>query len=128
MATPKQAFVAGPQDVLVKIGLNSAGNITVTPDPFYIRKGIDEKVVWLCTENHEHGTEASPCFTVDFNKNEKILNVNKNLPGSPFRDWHFCGHGASSGPAIVAPNEEKLYKYTVSMHGKSVDPEGGVKP
>jgi len=115
------------KDVEVEIGLDKQGNITITPDPFSVSILADEQVVWKCTLNHQHGSQGSPCFTVDFNKNQNILNVNRNLPGSPFSDWHFCGHSASSGPAKVKDNK-KLYKYTVNMNGKSVDPEGGVRP
>jgi hypothetical protein len=103
-------------NVIVKIALSSNG-IHVTPDPFYISIKNNEQVVWECAGHQNHGTPGSPCFTVDFN----------DAGGSPFSDWHFQNHGASSGPATVHPDDKKLYKYTVSMHGRSIDPSGGVR-
>jgi hypothetical protein len=128
MATPKQVIVQGPKDVLVEIGLDPQKNITVKPDPFKVSKKKEQQVVWKCTLNHEHGAGGVPCFTVDFNANEGMLDLKQHRSGTPFSNWHFCGHGAASGPAIVTPDETKLYKYTVSMNGNSLDPKGGVDP
>jgi|GEM_PF-1649859 len=124
MATPTRVFAPGPKDVVVKIGLDPKGNITVSPDPFWVSKGKEPQVnvMWVCTVDHQHGTGGSPCFTVDFNKEG----------GSPFNDWHFCGHGASSGLVRLdvkpCPSDKPSYKYTVNMNGKSYDPGGGVTP
>ena len=117
MATPEQVLVKGPKDVLVEIGLDVNGNITVKPEPFHVSKENKDQVVWQCikSEKHEHGSSGRPCFTVDFN--------DKN--GSPFSDWHFQDHGASSG---IVPDNIQLgsYKYTINMHGKKLDPTGVV--
>jgi hypothetical protein len=121
MATPKQAFVRGPKDVPVEIGLDPQGNITVKPDPFHVSKEQEQQVVWECkreiSEKHEHGSGGSPCFTVDFN--------DKN--GSPFKDWHFQNHGVPSGKVRgEVPDGPTPYKYTINMHGKKMDPTGVV--
>ena len=133
MATP--AFVKpGPNDIEVKIGFDESKKaITVAPDTFIVSKGLKptQKVMWVCTRtgDHVHGDHGIPCFTVDFNKNVGQLDSQKHLHGSPFRNWHFCGYGSvSSDLAVVDPTNEKLYKYTVSMCGHSVDPAGGVEP
>jgi hypothetical protein len=119
MATPEQVFVQGPKDILVEIGLDQNGNITVKPEEFRVSKQNKEQVVWKCiqSEKHEHGSGGRPCFTVAFN--------DKN--GSPFSDWHFQNHGASSGcvPDHV-PHGPTSYKYTINMHGKKMDPTGVV--
>ena len=120
MATPK-LVIRGPKDVLVEIGLDPEGNITVKPDPFHVSKGEEQQLVWECkreiSEKHDHGNEGSPCFTVDFNE--------KN--GSPFMDWHFQNHGVVSSKVredvLAGPTP---YKYTISMHGKKLDPTGVV--
>jgi hypothetical protein len=132
MATPKLAtIVPSPKDVEVKIGLDTLGNITVSPETFWVSKKNEAKVhvMWVCTVEHEHGAKGIPCFTVDFNKPEKMLDHSKHRYGTPFSNWHFCGHGANSGPvkADIEPDVTKIFKYTVSMDGKSVDPGGGVK-
>jgi hypothetical protein len=119
MSSPTLAPSPGPKDVVVKILLDDAGQIKAVPDPFWVSEGKDEKVMWVCTkENHQHGTADNPCFTVDFNTKD----------GSPFHGWHFSGHGASSGLAIKGGPYHKVYKYTISMSGKSCDPGGGVTP
>jgi hypothetical protein len=132
MATPKRARIApGPKDVVVMIGLDPTGNITVSPETFWVSKEKESKVnvMWVCTLEHEHGAEGIPCFTVDFNKNEKMLDPKLHRHGTPFSNWHFAGHGAPSGRVRrdVEPDSDKVYKYSVSMHGRSIDPGGGVK-
>lgn len=121
MASSKHALTTGHKAVTVEIGLDKHGRITVSPDPFWVSKGKKEEVVWKCAQNHPHDPNGIPCFTVDFNKHND---------SSPFENWHFQGHEAHSDcvRSNVIPDEFKVYSYTVSMHGKSLDPGGGVKP
>jgi len=115
MATPKLAFIPGPNDVVVEIKLDRDGKISVSLDPFYVHPKNKEQVVWVCTQNHEHKPQP-PCFIVDFDPSDK-----------PFDSAHFEGHPSQSGFATVQPHETKLYKYTVRMNGKVLDPKGGVR-
>jgi hypothetical protein len=116
MATPKLAFIPGPNDVVVEIGLDPGGKISVKPDPFWVSLGKKEQIVWVCTLNHEHKAQP-PCFIVDFDPSDK-----------PFGSAHFQGHPSPSGLASVPANDNKLYKYTVKVGNQTLDPKGGVKP
>jgi hypothetical protein len=114
MATPAR----GPssREVIVTIGLK-ADKITVDEDYFKVSKSLNEEVKWVCAQDHKHG-EDGPCFTVDFEKN-----------GSPFYESQFSSDAPFSGLArrnvLAGP---KIYKYTVRVGKKTLDPGGGVKP
>ena len=112
----KEAPALETREVLVKIGLDSKGNIEAVPDYFQVSKRRNEEVRWVCALNHEH-REEGPCFTVDFEKN-----------GSPFYESQFSSDAAVSGLARrnVLPGP-KVYEYTVRVGDKSLDPGGGVK-
>ena len=118
MATPKIVPQTAPQDVRVHIGLDANGNITVDPDPFWIYRCEDEQVKWVCVQNHKHGDASHPCFTVDFDKKT----------GSPFNNSNFQGHGALSDRPTSHAIHNHVYKYSVTVGDKTVDPGGGVKP
>ena len=113
----KEAPALETREVLVKIGLDSNGNIEAVPDYFQVSKRRNEEVRWVCTQDHEHSKDG-PCFTVDFEKN-----------GSPFYESQFSSEAPVSGLAKrnVMPGP-KIYNYTVRIAGKDdLDPGGGVK-
>jgi hypothetical protein len=112
----KEAPALETREVLVKIGLDSRGNIEAVPDYFQVSKRRNEEVRWVCGQDHEHPKDG-PCFTVDFEKN-----------GSPFYESQFSSDAPVSGLAkrSVLPGP-KIYNYTVRVGDKSLDPGGGVK-
>jgi|SRR5271167_2604525 len=113
----KEAPALESREVLVKIGLDSKGNIEAVPDYFEVSKRGNQEVRWVCVQNHEHD-EDGPCFTVDFEKN-----------GSPFYESQFSSDAPFSGLAKrnVLPGP-KRYNYTVRIPGKpDLDPGGGVR-
>jgi hypothetical protein len=114
MAT--QATALETREVIVKIGLDSEGNIEAVPNYFEVSKRRNEEVRWVCAQNHTHD-ECGPCFTVDFEKN-----------GSPFYESQFSSAAPVSGLAkrSVLPGP-KVYNYTVRVGDKTLDPGGGVK-
>jgi hypothetical protein len=114
MATP--ALGPSSREVIVKIGL-AGDEIALDKDYFEVSKSLNEEVKWVCAQDHKHG-ECGPCFTVDFEKN-----------GSPFYESQFSSDAPFSGLArrSVLPGP-KIYKYTVRVGNKTLDPGGGVKP
>ena len=112
----KVAPALATREVLVKVGLDSKGNIEAVPDYFEVSKRGNEEVRWVCAQNHEHHEEG-PCFTVDFEKN-----------GSPFYESQFSSDAPVSGLAKrnVLPGP-KIYNYTVRIGDKALDPGGGVQ-
>src|SRR3981189_2714816 len=113
----KEAPGLETREVLVKVGLDTKGNIEAIPDYFEISKQKNEEVRWVCAQDHKH-EGPDPCFTVDFEKN-----------GSPFYESQFSSDAPISGLARrnVLPGP-KIYKYTVRIKGKpDLDPGGGVK-
>jgi hypothetical protein len=104
------------REVIVKIGLNSQGDIAVVPTYFLVSKIGNEEVRWVCVQDHAHDRDG-PCFTVDFEKN-----------GSPFYESQFSSDAPVSGLAKrnVLPGP-KIYNYTVRIGDKALDPGGGVQ-
>lgn len=121
MATPSLAIPKKRTGtVAVVIEVDKQGNIVVEPDTFWVSKSGEQEVKWFCAIAHNH-EEHKPCFKVDF----------KDAENSPFEKPHFEHHHAHSGcvKSAVVPDQNKLYKYTVSMPGKApLDPTGGVEP
>lgn len=102
----------------IEIGLDPINpqKIKVTPDRFQVKKGAKEEVQWLCRLPHTHGHNR--CFLVHFGEE-----------GSPFAGSTFVDDGVRSGHAVVQPDENKFYKYTVWVSGYDpVDPYAGVTP
>jgi hypothetical protein len=114
MATPATSPVS--REVIVKIGLNSEGDIAVVPTYFLVSQSANEEVRWVCAQDHVHDKDG-PCFTVDFEKN-----------GSPFYESQFSSDAPVSGLAKrnVLPGP-KMYNYTVRIGDKALDPGGGVQ-
>jgi hypothetical protein len=118
MATPIK--VTGQQTPKAKIEVQiyvdpKTKTITVKPDPFWVRVSNLEEAMWLCMQPHKHG--HNECFTVHFPEE------------SPFSERAFANHGVRSGLAVVQPDKNKLYKYTVTVPRIGVlDPKGGVTP
>ncbi len=113
----KEAPALETREVLVKVGLDTKGNIEAIPDYFEVSKQKNEEVRWVCAQDHKHDG-PDPCFTVDFEKN-----------GSPFYESQFGSDAPVSGLARrnVLPGP-KIYEYTVRIKGKpDLDPGGGVK-
>ncbi len=118
MATPSLVTESVPRGrVAVVIELDPRGEIIVRPDPFWIHLSEDEEVEWFCSIPHDHNVPNKPCFTVEFKGN------------SPFHMYRFEGHRSRSGCALnsVQPHPKKLYKYTVTVGDKTVEPAGGIK-
>ncbi len=127
MASPSKqpAFKTYNDPVLVRIGFDTdTKTIKVTPDPFWIHP--EEEVEWFCDLPHEHNKKHDHnCFTITF-KNKPSSQAPQK---SPFGESRFRGHGAHSGRAVVNPDINKLYDYSVDAPGfGSIDPQGGVKP
>lgn len=114
MSTP--AFGPGRREVVVEIRFDDRGEIMTEPLNFFVSKGGNEEVKWVCAQAHKH-SEAGPCFTVDFESN-----------GSPFYESQFSSDAPFSGLVRreVLPGP-KLYKYTVRSGDKTSDPGGGVQ-
>jgi len=116
------------QAVPVHIGRDTAGKITVDPDPFWIYRREDEQVRWVCVQHHKHGDAKHPCFTVHFSKRKPRGRLRAgSKTGSPFKMRKFVGHALSGSPTSNAKDNQK-YKYTVTVGQYHLDPEGGVKP
>ncbi len=110
MATPSLAL--GIKPVIVKISLDHNGVITCAPDEFVVSKGQKSNVcvVWDCDQP----------FSVDFGSKEN----------SPFYESHFTDSQTCSGLVRrgVPASKEKVYKYTVRVGGRKLDPGGRVDP
>ncbi len=120
MATPATAMAkqtAATKLVPIEIGVDAiARKVTVNPGTFWVSKGEKEEVQWVCRQQHKH--EHNKCFLVHFGEH-----------GSPFAGSAFVDHEVRSGHAVVQPDLNKLYKYTVWVPGfDPADPDGGVKP
>jgi hypothetical protein len=102
----------GCRDVPVTIRIEKDGAITVSPDPFFVSKGKNQEVAWICSDRKAY-------FTVDFDKN-----------GSPFYEQQFSSSQPCSGLVrrAVLPDPHKTYSYTVRVRGKTLDPDGGILP
>jgi hypothetical protein len=114
MNAPAPAFEN--REVVVKVGLNSKGEIDVDTEYFFISKSRNQEVRWVCAQNHKH-PEDEPCFSVEFDKND-----------SPFYEFQFSSDAPVSGlvrRSVLASS--KIYKYTVRIGKKSLDPGGGVR-
>jgi len=94
----------------VTITIDPSGAINVSPDPFFVSKGRNQEVVWVCSDRNAY-------FTVDFDKN-----------GSPFYESQFGSSSPCSGLVRrdVLSDPHKIYKYTVRVRGNTLDPGGGV--
>ena len=99
--------MAVQQEVVITV---KHGQIQVKPDPFIIHKHRDEVVKWRCNNN---GGE----FMVEFGGD------------SPFYESQFTKDFPCSGLVRreVAPDDYRLYKYTVRVGNKILDPGGGVR-
>src|SRR5713226_8283226 len=114
MATPAPRPLG--REVFVHIVVDNAGAITVDPDTFWVSKEKNEEVVWHCTSTDPR--DPRPHFKVDFDKN-----------GTPFHDSDFGKDSPCSGLVRRDVNHgPKIYKYTVRVGDKSLDPGGGVHP
>jgi hypothetical protein len=102
----------------VEVGINvdkSTNTITVKPDPCSLNSDAQEEVMWVCKQDHDHNHKTNTCFMVHF------------IGTSPFAKAAFTGPEAHSGCAVISPNKQSLYVYTVWVPG--FEPrQGGVKP
>ncbi len=137
MGTPAPKLVS--REVFVHIIFDpKTKEIRVDPDPFWVSQGGNEEVVFHCTSTDPN--KPNPDFEVDFDEND-----------SPFYESHFSQEHCCSGlvkrdvnatqplteedlrnkdrAKYREKNENKaLYKYTVTVGGSTLDPDGGVKP
>ena len=125
MATPgkapdtgKDADTGDPEsrEVVVEVWLNDEGNIEVDPEYFSVSKKGNQEVRWECVQEHGHSMDG-PCFSVEFENND-----------SPFYEFQFSSDVPVSGlvrRSVLA--SDKVYKYTVRIGDKSLDPGGGVR-
>ena len=116
-ATLTERFTMATKLVPVEIDVDlNTRTIKVSPDPFRVSKREKEEVIWICKQQHKH--DHNKCFLVHFGEH-----------GSPFAGSTFVNHEARSGHAVVQPDFNKLYKYTVWVPGcEPLDPQGGVTP
>ena len=107
-----------PREVVVKVSLNENGDVKVDTDYFVVSKSANQEVVWVCAQQHDHAMDKDqPCFSVEFDDND-----------SPFYEFQFNSDVPVSGLVRrdVLPSP-KIYKYTVRVGDKSLDPGGGVQ-
>jgi len=92
----------------VSITIDKGGEIRVSPDPFLLHKLRDQVVTWECTPKRH--------FTVEFEKD------------SPFYESQFSSDQPCSGLArrSLVTDRERIYKYTVRIGDKVLDPGGAV--
>jgi len=104
------------REVVVKVGLNGMGDVEVSEKYFYVSKSKNEEVRWVCAQEHDC-SENHPCFSVEFENND-----------SPFYEYQFSSDAPVSGLVrrSVLPSSQ-IYKYTVRIGDKSLDPGGGVR-
>lgn len=86
------------------------GKIHVTPDPFHVHKHLDQEVKWICSEGDgeflvEFGTD-NPFYEIQFSKDAPVS-------GLPRRS--------------VLADKHRVYKYTVRVGDKVLDPGGVIK-
>jgi hypothetical protein len=84
------------------------GKIQVDPDTFFISKENQEEVIW-------QASDSRVSFTVEFDKGN-----------SPFHEFQFSNDLSASGLVRrdVLPDQERRYKYTVTVQGMMLDPTG----
>lgn len=94
--------------VPVTITVDKKAGISVSPDPFFVRKHQDQMVRWNCVPNQ--------AFSVEFTH------------GSPFYETQFSRDCPSSGLVRrnVVADKHRIYKYTVRVGEHILDPGGGV--
>lgn len=102
-----------PREVQVYILVNGlTGDISVVPEQFRVSKKNLQEVRWVCLPEKD--------FSVDFNKN-----------GSPFCETHFDQDNPCSGlpDRKVQPlGDQRQYEYSVTVGGRTLDPQGVVDP
>ena len=121
MAAAAPKLISREVFVHIIVDPNGPTPIRVDPDRFWVSKGMNEEVVWHCTSTDPN--DPNPDFTVVFNQSN----------GSPFNESQFsrdylCSGLVKRGVQPSNPNTGPFYKYTVTVGGASVDPDGGVKP
>jgi hypothetical protein len=118
MATPLpvNAGEAPRRQVAIVVETDQQGRIVVTPDVFWVHKSERDEAEWFCLRRHDHNDPNDPCFTVEFEPNDK-----------PFTEHTFKNDRARSGTALVSAGS-KVYKYSVRIGNQVLDPGGGVKP
>lgn len=99
-----------PKDpvVPVTVTVDKHGEISVSPDPFILHKHSDQVVRWTCT--------PKKFFSVEFEN------------GSPFYEAQFSSDHPCSGIARrnLITDRGRIYKYSVRVGNKTLDPGGGV--
>jgi hypothetical protein len=114
MATPTPS--PSSREVNVTIEVDRNGTITVSPETFWVSEGKHEQVVWRC--NSADPNNPHPHFTVDFEAN-----------GTPFYESQFSSLYHCSGlKKRTVLHGPKIYKYTIRIGDKTLDPGGGVQP
>ena len=104
--------VRAPEPKKVVVTVIPAVGITVSPDPFRISKTNREEVEWVGAPN------PAASFVVCFDE-------------TPFNahDFHSGPHARSGRVRDdVKPNSQKVYKYTVTANGYTLDPGGIIDP
>ena len=112
MAAQDTATGLAPKPVTITFKASpDTSSIQVTPGRFQISKSNKEQVVWTCAQSG---------FIVDFGNDSPFLfgKFQRQTPGS-----------VSSGPIdpnLQPPGDNHIYKYTVTVGGSVLDPEGQV--
>ena len=98
--------------LIVTISRDAAGKPQVAPDPFILHKLDDQVVKWQLDAN----LPSDLTFTVEF----------KDI--SPFNESQFSKDHPCSGLARrnLVTDPKRVYKYSVWLDGKFVDPGGVV--
>lgn len=112
MATPEKATEVAPKVVTITVEATAgSASIQVIPGRFQISKSKKEQVEWTCAQSG---------FIVDFGNDSpfEFGRFQRQTPGS-----------ISSGlvrPDLQPPGNNHIYKYTVTVGGNVLDPEGQV--
>ena len=104
--------MAHPNPLIITISRDAAGNPQVDQDPFTLHKLEDQVVKWQLDPNLPAGLN----FIVEFQD------------VSPFNEFQFSNDHPCSGLARrnLVTDPRRVYKYSVWLDGKFVDPGGVV--
>ena len=112
MAIPEKALEAEPAVVTITVEatVNSA-SLQVRPGQFHIKKSQNQQVEWTCAQSG---------FIVDFGNDSpfEFTQFQRSSPGSVLSGLVKSG--------LIPPGDSHIYKYTVTVGGSVLDPEGQV--
>ena len=112
MATTANAPKVAAQLVTITVEATAdSSSLRVSPGLFQISKKLNQQVKWHCDQSG---------FTVDFGNDSpfQFSQFQRSSPGSVL--------SGLVKPDLVPPGKSHFYKYTVTVGGSVLDPEGQV--